>query len=227
MVFDFRAALPTDANAIAALKKAVWPDEDSDPFIITQAILDHHHSGVVVCQNSDLIGFVDGFLSISPAGEPRWEVDLLAIHPDYRGARLAEQLVRANHQAGREKGAQFSRALIRINNIASQRTFQRCGFHFDGALQRLFVRAAENNVSQSLPKLPDELIPVKTYNYQGVWLEGNINSELVAAAQTVCASRGLHIMGAVISEDQPEMIQVVDQAKFHFVAQYQWWVNWL
>ncbi len=86
-----------------------------------------------------LIGFVDAFLTISEAGVLRWEVDLLGVHPAQRGRGVAAALIAASVKAGFAIGADRARALVRIENVASRKAFERCGFQAMEAEQILYV----------------------------------------------------------------------------------------
>lgn len=51
-------------------------------------------------------------------GLARWEVDLLAVHPDFRGKGIAAQLVSPITKTGKARGANFARGLVEVENMA-------------------------------------------------------------------------------------------------------------
>jgi GNAT superfamily N-acetyltransferase len=73
-----------------------------------------------------VIGFVIAFVTHGLAG-PCWEVDLLAVHPDWAGHRVATRLVQAAavHGGGL---APRARAAVATDNLGSARAFLRAGF---------------------------------------------------------------------------------------------------
>jgi L-amino acid N-acyltransferase YncA len=168
---------------------------------------------------------VDGFATLSGAGVLRWEVDLLAVHPGYRGQGLGARLVRANTAAGRDAGAACVRALVHVENVASQRTFARCAYRREDALCNLYVLpGAGLNLGVQLP--PDAyLVPVNTFNYRGLWLEtGGFPSETGRRCYTSALLNGAwDLLGAVIPARQAERERLALAAGFTLVGQYQWW----
>ncbi len=226
MPLEFRRAQPMDAPGLTVLKQLVWPEEKSSAAAITQAVLHVDHDTQVFVENGAqlrVIGFVDGFVTFPPGG-PRWEVDLLAVHPDYRGRGLAERLVRASTAAGLRCGAHTARGLIRTDNLASQRTFARCGYTRQPETCALYVcsRAPAAETPQNIP-LPDGFLPVTTFGYQGLWLEGQLDAAAFARASAALASGCFEVAGAVIPHHHTAALQAARAAGFTFVADYAWW----
>ncbi|GAK57467.1 acetyltransferase [Candidatus Vecturithrix granuli] len=125
---DIRQATLNDAEGIAMVKRLVWPGEDVNVAQISRAIAHEQHVTHAAVDGTTIVGFVDGFLIYNPSLHLRWEVDLLAIHPAYRGRQYGARLVEQTTQVGRQRGPHVVRGLIRVNNIASQRTFARCAY---------------------------------------------------------------------------------------------------
>ena len=72
-----------------------------------------------------VVGFVIAFCTTG-LQDPMWEIDLLAVHPQWRGQRLGSRLIRASaasapHLPGR------ARAYVATDNLASARAFSRAG----------------------------------------------------------------------------------------------------
>lgn len=224
MPLEFRNTLPGDAAGIADLKKIVWPEETSGRGQILQAILDSRHAGVVAIDDGQIIGFVDGFSTTSLVGQKRWEVDLLAVHPAYRGRGIAGRLVGSSVLAGSLAGAQMVRGLVRSDNTPSQRVFQRCGFMKNTSTLRLFLRLLEepeaDEPSLSLPKF---LIPVRTYGYQGLWLEKDYSSSGFEAGRMALAAGCWDSVGALVPLDDDDACRIAESAGFHAISDYCWW----
>lgn len=226
MSLEFRPVKPTDVPALVALKNLVWPEEAGSPAEITQAVLHPDHDTQVIVDHSGqggVIGFVDSFFTY-PSEGPRWEVDLLAVHPAYRGRRLAEQLVRTSTAAGQRRGARTARGLIRLDNAASQRTFARCGYQVQPETCALYVCSGPQKepIADDSP-LPAGFLPVVTFGYQGLWLEGVLTPAAFARANAALASGCFDVAGAVIPRSQPEAIRAAENSGFHFIADYAWW----
>jgi GNAT superfamily N-acetyltransferase len=85
-----------------------------------------------------VIGFVVAFLTHGLCG-PRWEIDLLAVHPDWTRRGLATRLIKtaATHGAC---VAGKARAVVSTENPGSGRAFARAGFHCSERCELLIFR---------------------------------------------------------------------------------------
>src|SRR5258706_8083208 len=124
MSIAFRRATEIDAPAIASLKQIVWPQEDPVDLVHpVNALRASDHATYVAVDNDVIIGFASGFPTRSGTGNLRWEVDLLAVHPHYRGQQIGVKLVQLSTQVGADRGwtaqgAVLARGLVASDNIA-------------------------------------------------------------------------------------------------------------
>ncbi len=220
MPIEIRPAKAGDAARISAIKAAVW-DDPGDAERIARVITEPDHATLVAVYDGVVAGFVDSFLTLSRQGVCRWEIDLLAVHPDCQRWGLARQLIAASTASGREMGASLARAAVRIDNIASQKTFARCGYRLDDTVCELHV-SPESADTQANPPDGAHLIPVNTFNYCGIWLEGEISPEAIAAAQGMKTRRDMDVVGAVVPVEQRDAVGIVRDAGFNLIGQYQW-----
>ena len=213
-----------DAEEISSVKQRVWPEEITDPRNIRAALTHFEHAVITARWNGNPVGFVDGFMTKSVAGLQRWEVDLLAVHPDYRGRRLGTRLVEASLAAGAEKGAQIARGLVRLDNAASQRVFAGCGFSLRPQELALYVSTG-NDEPQEREPVEGCLIEVQTFSYQGLWLEENFTTFSLAAAGFACRLRKLDLAGALIASGDAAATEAAQSLGYERVGNYQWWVK--
>ena len=219
MSMEFQLATLAHTPGIVAVKRFVWPEETADVAQVKTAIAAPEHAVFVALDADRVVGFVDGFLTRSVEGIRRWEVDLLAVHPDYLRRGLGRRLVQASTDAGRQRGAAWARALIAVENVASQRTFARCAYRpDDGGICDLYVC--------STGRSPRGLytIPVVTFNYTGLWLEGEWNDVVLDAAQMVGLDDFGDLIGAVIPTGHIQDGRVSRAWGAERVGRYRWWV---
>jgi GNAT superfamily N-acetyltransferase len=115
-----------DAKGLLAVERATFSES---PYCVEelQAMLtDGSQRAWLAVADDTIIGFVAAFPVHSLQGV-RWEIDLLAVHPDWRGRGIATDLVRAAAVGGLEV-AERARAVVATDNIASARAFGHAGF---------------------------------------------------------------------------------------------------
>lgn len=227
MAFKIRPAVRKDAPGIAQVLAAVWSNSSPSAAHIAYVLGRIDRATHVAVSDGEIIGFVNGFMTHSVDEVRRWEVDLLAVHPAFRGQGIGTQLVATSANAGREQGARLSRGLIQVDNLASQRAFAHCGYFAEDPVCGLYVSGADDFVSEEMPPRPDILtvIPVLTLTYRGLWLEGELSAAGFVFARWSRARLNLDVVGAVIPLSETASIRAAESAGFGLVDHYQWW--WL
>jgi GNAT superfamily N-acetyltransferase len=224
-----QTAIPDDAPAIAALLTLVWGNTDLTDHL-QRVILLSNHATHVVYADGHLAGFVDGFLTVSAAGVPRWEVDLLAVHPAYRGHGIARRLIHANLQAGVGFGAAYARALIAVGNHASEQAFAHCGFTPLPDVHHLMIYGTTPATADLTPaprcssaEIQAHLHPVQTFTYTGLWIEQPVSEADFAFAKFTAQRFGWGSAGALIPEAQPQLQQYAAKQGYEALGAYRWY----
>lgn len=211
------------AKPIAYVQKQVWPDENSNLQRIRAVLRDDKHVTLIALVNHQVVGFVDAFETTSGAGVPRWEIDLLAVNPAFQGRGLGKQLTLATTKAGQQRGRTLARGLVAVNNIASQRTFARCGYHSDQVEHGLYIYTGRDSSTESVIASKKSLITVSTLRYQGLWVEERWTEQQFKMAQQLKERTQQDVVGAVIPSHEAECVQNALNAGFSFVGHYHWW----
>ena len=173
---QIRRATIDDADAIAMINNIVWPGDSIKVEQVQRAIEHKDHATHVAVIDSRIFGFIDGFITRNPEFFTRWEVDLLAVHPDFRGRKTGATLVRQCTQTGYDMGADVVRCVIRVDNIASQLTFARGGYAQCGNPVLMLIAQPGNNGSEVSRFIENWVtIPVTTLTYEGIWLEAPVD----------------------------------------------------
>ena len=199
--------------------RAAWTDDTVD----TRRVASLISAGVgrVTCLALDaarVVGFADGFVTVAQDGLTRWEVDLLAVDAAYRGQGIARRLIAASAQQGTALGASVARGLIHIDNTASEHAFGAAGFTPQPGERLLFVSGADPESAAHDPAA--FIIPVETFGYSGVWLEGSRSRDAFMAALAARSAGALDIAGSVIT---PEHAQTAQACGLELVGTYRWW----
>ena len=91
--------------------------------------------------------------------------------------RLGQKLVESICQDVKSQRAHVARAAIRIDNIASQKTFKNAGFATDWEVHKLFLWTPSLQ-GPNIYAGDITFVPVDTVTYRGLWLEGLTSSRV-------------------------------------------------
>jgi L-amino acid N-acyltransferase YncA len=221
-----------DVPGIGAVVHDVW-EQDILPDVCEAQTRCQACALYVAAEGDDVAGFVSAFLTVDKDGNRRWEVDLLAVRRASQGQRLGQQLVEAACADERACGTPIARAAIRVDNVASQRTFENAGFKTNGEIHRLLLWPPAQDNGPIVYGGSVTLAPVDTLTYRGLWLEGltayNVDAEeqrnAVALARSIIAWEGRHNTGAMVPAIGSHRLaaDLRDAAEMH--GEYRWFVR--
>jgi N-acetylglutamate synthase-like GNAT family acetyltransferase len=229
-VIRIRRAGLSDMGGTADVVKDVW-EQDILPDVF-RAQVEHNASTLWVAeQNDDVLGFVSAFLTLARDGRRRWEVDLVAVRRASQGQRLGTRLIRRACEAGHAHPVSLTRALIRVDNVPSQRAFEAAGFTTDSRVYELLLWLPEPDDDARPYAGPVSLSSVDTLTYRGLWIEGLTAAAAdeqrcaVTAARSIAAREGRANAGAVIPADEECLLayDLRNQARMH--GEYHWFVK--
>jgi GNAT superfamily N-acetyltransferase len=238
MPITIRRALPQDAQAIAGLIAASFQEEANPAHI--QALIEEAEHLTFVAEDEEILGLIDGFYTPWKWELRRLELDLLAVHPEHSGKGIGKALIRKFTES--QENAALIRALVAVNNKAMQHAMTATDYKQRWNTSSLYI-ATDGNGSQQ--DTEDDLIPVKTFTYTGVWIDSIANQENIEAAQFLRQNLGYDIVGRVaddilnsekafdtgdtipISEELLSQLmsetQLLLDEGFRFVKQFHWW----
>lgn len=227
-MITLRLATPDDVASITHIKNATWQTEPSDVDLIASAITRSDHIAHIVCVEEIPVGFISGFTTLAADGSMRWEVDLLAVHPNSRGKGIAPQLIETSVQAGVEQGAGMARALVSFGNTPAEKSFTHCGFQSDDYTSELYVSRGDGDASSVTKRISAHLITVETFSYRGIWVEeATMLNDFKFASKVISrlSLYGWHIAGAVIPTTKPKAMGAAQEAGYEHIGQYRYWLR--
>ena len=201
----------------------VWTDS-VDPINVERVLQNHDHVTQVAIQNSIVVGFVDGFETLSIRRERRWEVDLLAVHGDFQYQGVGSALIQANLAAAKSSGCKITRALIATDNYASQKAFHKNQFEPDETVLSLYMHSQPTN-QYATPNKQAHLITVDTINYRGIWVEGEFARQDLRAACYQRSLAKLDVVGCLVAQNDEAKIDLLQEQDFEPTGSWQFWIR--
>ncbi len=132
-----------DAEGLLAVEKATFNETPYDSEQVQAMLTGDAQQAWLALDEGQVVGFAAAFPTYSLRG-PRWEIDLLAVHPDWAGRGLATRLIRAAATQGGTLARQ-ARAVVATDNLGSARAFARAGFRRAGTCELLILRPGEQS----------------------------------------------------------------------------------
>jgi len=120
-----RPNLP-DATALLAVERRSLGDSPYTPEEVLAVLRRPEHRAYLALAGGRPVGFCSAFETPTEAGQ-RLELDMLGVHPDYRGRGIATSLLRLALDEARGRGIRLFRGAVAVDNVASQRAFEHVG----------------------------------------------------------------------------------------------------
>jgi ribosomal protein S18 acetylase RimI-like enzyme len=126
-----------DAEGLLGVERATFDESPYNAADVQAMLRAGPQQAWLAVQGERVAGFAIAFLVAGVRGS-WWEVDLLAVHPDWRGLRLGRQLIEATTAYGGGVARQ-ARAVVADDNYASTNAFQRAGFQIVPGVRHLLI----------------------------------------------------------------------------------------
>jgi GNAT superfamily N-acetyltransferase len=220
MPISIRPLTPDDATTVVTVIANSLGDSVQNVHI-EQVMAGDNRASFVAVYDGQVIGFVDGFLTIAQNGTRRWELDLLGVQPDFHGRGAGKKLIETFTDAAKQYDATLVRALVATDNTSMQTAMTKTGYQRLPDVYELHIASAEGKAVNA----PENayLIPVNTFTYRGIWLEGHISQQAIDAANTIRTNHDWDVVGAVISQNDIAALDTVRAAEFTLIKTFHWW----
>jgi GNAT superfamily N-acetyltransferase len=126
-----------DAEGLLAVERAAFNECPYDAEQVRVMLAEGPQHAWLAIGDAGAVGFVIAFPTHGLQGA-RWEIDLLAVLPEWRGRGLATRLIRAASGHGMTLTRQ-ARAVVATDNNGSMRAFTRAGFRVEPGMCRLLI----------------------------------------------------------------------------------------
>ncbi len=135
-----------EAEGLLLVERATFDESPYSPAEVQSMLSGGSQRAWLAWTGSEVVGFVVAFVTRGLSG-PCWEIDLLAVHPDWAGQGVATRLIRAASAYG-ARVAPRVRAVVARENEGSAGAFVRAGFRPQPDLCELFIGRLEQLPSQ-------------------------------------------------------------------------------
>ena len=127
----------TDADGMLAVERDSFDESPYSRYQIRDMLTEGPQRAWLAVAGSAIVGFVVSFATHSLNGAS-WEIDLMAVHPSWRGRGLGTRLVRASCAYGTGLAGR-ARSVVSAGNQASARVFRRAGFRAAKEVCELYI----------------------------------------------------------------------------------------
>lgn len=233
-----------DAAGLLEVEAACWNESMHSPHSIQSVLVDDEIKQVcwLALGGGEAVGLMHAFQTFDSIGRAIWEMDLLAVHPDWRGRGIGTELVRRAAQARPDETA-HARAFVEPSNVASQKAFERSGFAVAGERQQIFERETADAGADAVHPRDVTLQRIRpaswrassdgqvayfdlvyTVLYDGLWLSGGLTARLVEAACVLAEHYQLDKVGVVTPLADAGRSDLLKQTGFDNLGTYDMWL---
>ena len=169
-----------------------------------------------------VVGFVDGFATLSAEEEKRRELDLLAVHPDCQGQGIGTKLIECYTNV--DIPADYIRALIAVGNIRMEKALTRFGYIPKANACALYVSTSAVDEIEFETSSYSHFVSVATYTYNGIWLEGQISQQAIDNALSA-KHKEQDVVGAVVPVMDLDAVGLLQSNNFMLIKLYRYWMK--
>ena len=221
MSANIRRATAEDASAFARLIAEAFNEslDAGDPDL--RQALNKGTTHVAVSADC-VLGFAHSFLTVSPSGSMRYELDLLAVASEARGRGIGASLIDNSLTEARLLKADLLRTLVSVANRPMQKLCRLCNLQPSETTFTLYTRPPKR-IDQPSASHHAHLIEVITLNYSGIWLEGELSNYAIAAADEIAQHYAMSRIGALWQANDSQMAELMRKNDFYGSGNFDWW----
>ncbi|WP_394176398.1 ribosomal protein S18-alanine N-acetyltransferase [Guptibacillus hwajinpoensis] len=127
---SFRSMTVEDIEAVMRIEKATFPTPWSRTAFYNEVVINHFATYLLLEVGEEIAGYCGVWVIIDEA-----HITNIALHPDYRGMKLGEALLKRAIDFAESRGALKMTLEVRVSNTIAQNLYRKYGFE-EGSIRK-------------------------------------------------------------------------------------------
>lgn len=127
---SFRSMTVEDIEAVMRIEKATFPTPWSRTAFYNEVVINHFATYLLLEVGEEIAGYCGVWVIIDEA-----HITNIALHPDYRGMKLGEALLKRAIDFVKSRGALKMTLEVRVSNTIAQNLYRKYGFE-EGSIRK-------------------------------------------------------------------------------------------
>ncbi|KMM36294.1 ribosomal protein S18-alanine N-acetyltransferase [Guptibacillus hwajinpoensis] len=127
---SFRSMTVEDIEAVMRIEKATFPTPWSRTAFYNEVVINHFATYLLLEVGEEIAGYCGVWVIIDEA-----HITNIALHPDYRGMKLGEALLKRAIDFAKSRGALKMTLEVRVSNTIAQNLYRKYGFE-EGSIRK-------------------------------------------------------------------------------------------
>ncbi|MDP4553588.1 ribosomal protein S18-alanine N-acetyltransferase [Alkalihalobacillus macyae] len=127
---SFRSMTVEDIEAVMRIEKATFPTPWSRTAFYNEVVINHFATYLLLEVGEEVAGYCGVWVIIDEA-----HITNIALHPDYRGMKLGEALLKRAIDFAKSRGALKMTLEVRVSNTIAQNLYRKYGFE-EGSIRK-------------------------------------------------------------------------------------------
>ncbi|MDQ0485163.1 ribosomal protein S18-alanine N-acetyltransferase [Guptibacillus hwajinpoensis] len=127
---SFRSMTVEDIEAVMRIEKATFPTPWSRTAFYNEVVINHFATYLLLEVGEEIAGYCGVWVIIDEA-----HITNIALHPNYRGMKLGEALLKRAIDFAKSRGALKMTLEVRVSNTIAQNLYRKYGFE-EGSIRK-------------------------------------------------------------------------------------------
>ncbi|WP_226660132.1 ribosomal protein S18-alanine N-acetyltransferase [Pseudalkalibacillus hwajinpoensis] len=136
---SFRSMTIEDIEDVMRIEHATFPTPWSRSAFYNEIVINHFATYLLLEVGEEIAGYCGVWVIIDEA-----HITNIALHPDYRGMKLGEALLKKAIHFAKSRGAVKMTLEVRVSNIVAQNLYRKFGFEEGGIRKNYYTDNQED-----------------------------------------------------------------------------------